>query len=1250
MFSFQDVQHEVGHQNSKRWEEIWYDLAAVDGHRAGVPVDAIHWDDRVSAPDGGRDFVIDKGATRQGAIFVPDRASVWSVKSGKNGKSIVTLQAELDEKKHPDLIDAIKSGHMYVYCLCHAASSHDRNALRLEADKRCAAMGVGNDSVKLLFDNHLCEGLKKYPGVLNRYCPNLSRTKGKTLDQWGQPRPHFDTGVPYVDIANRRGWIDGLVTHLGASDNSPVLHIAGLSGIGKTRLVYEACRVARVPDIMYFESYLGCMELVQRIDDDDDLMVRFVVDEVTLDQHVELRNKLHGYGARVRVISIGPAGMRDESRETIRVLPRPETTTGVLAVLKQHAPTTVPPSGLEHIAEQSGHDLRFALLMLDAVQRDPELIASPSNLVRALNDTTTLYSRVLRLFSSHTGHDKAFEDRYPWLTLGAHIGVRPPRHSEIAFIANRASCSLIDLERTVANAVAYGLGDQPAHLFEAVPRGMATRLFTDVLWPMIQFRFKELLEAAPDESFVRSIMQRVEMCPDTVRREVTSRIDEHFRSQLGFPSLSALQDHIASRTLRSWAELSPDAGLPWLRQAIDEAPLEQLRAFEGSGGWGPAGPRRDVVWLLEHLACFAEHFATCEAMLFRLAAAENEDIANNATAIWVEKHRVLLSNTQTPYPERINILLARMTAATPDTMRLLMKAFVGSVTSPYSATAPPPTVGGRLVPPEWRPYGLRIYDLFTNTIVEGLRVISGLPPELQRVAREVITSEITTFYKKDTHAALVDFFAGPLDVEERLKLNSALEGLRLRLQDDADPKVVALAAAVSNWEELVAPKDLSERTRLVVGRPPWSYATNAASSSDAWEKPYCEIVRELRAQPDVLRDLATWLDKSEEGGKWSFGRMLAVEGSSAEFDEIIEDWLAACKCLDVCGGFLAERRVAQGALPLWATNALDRQIDSAPSLVARMTIAVDPTETGWVRVRKCIEADRSAMAEYLGRLFGTEWEAVIGPSGQAWVLDQLWPESGPRDEAAGTTALHLFEMFWHRHKKSSLPPELLPTVRRLVFTPPNLRRNHNAYIWKDLALSLAKAEPISVTAFVAKVALDYRTFQGEGSGEAVGVLHELVGENDETIIDAILQTLAEMPYKMPMEAEAFQKLFASLAASTVANKVDAKGVDAARSIGQFVPDPGVTPDGTALLPALTEWYMRVYGDDEECFHEFCTGRWNGRWQVGWAWERQSEVDRLIKAYADHPIKSLRRWAAGTKRNHEADIERDRIRFEEDKRR
>jgi hypothetical protein len=396
MFTFPEVQREIGEQNANRWEQVWYDLLQADGFRAGLNVNDVQWDHRTSAPDQGRDVVVTRGAPNPGAMFIPAQPSVWSVKSGANGLVPATLGGELRDSVHPELVKAIKAGMVYRYCVCRPAGQAERKALEEKAQKCAAELRVPAEAVKVYFDNHLCEGLKGYPGVLKMHCPLLGRSLGLTVSQWGTPNPHFDTRVRYVDFDGRAELIDRLVQHLAGAGTHPVLHIGGLSGIGKTRLVYQACIDQRVSgSMLYYDSPTSAMEFVTRVRDNPQLSSRFVVDECSLNEHIELRNRLQGYADRVRVVSIGPAGASDQTREPIFIVPPPKTQEGVLLVLKSHAGDTVPGTALQAIAEQSAQDLRFALLMLEAVRADPELLRDRGRLIAELADTRALYGKVL---------------------------------------------------------------------------------------------------------------------------------------------------------------------------------------------------------------------------------------------------------------------------------------------------------------------------------------------------------------------------------------------------------------------------------------------------------------------------------------------------------------------------------------------------------------------------------------------------------------------------------------------------------------------------------------------------------------------------------------------------------------------------------------------------------------------------------------------------------------------------------------
>ena len=107
--------------------------------------------------------------------------------------------------------------------------------------------------------------------------------------------------------------------------------------------------------------------------------------------------------------------------------------------------------------------------------------------------------------------------------------------------------------------------------------------------------------------------------------------------------------------LTTLVETQPDLYLPRLGLLVRQATREQLR--ENKGGLGRKGSRRTLVWTAERLAAFPKHFGEAQEILRRLALAENEDgIGNNATEIWKQMFRIVLSGAATPFRERIELL------------------------------------------------------------------------------------------------------------------------------------------------------------------------------------------------------------------------------------------------------------------------------------------------------------------------------------------------------------------------------------------------------------------------------------------------------------------------------------------------------------------------------------------------------------------------------------------------------------------
>lgn len=84
--------------------------------------------------------------------------------------------------------------------------------------------------------------------------------------------------------------------------------------------------------------------------------------------------------------------------------------------------------------------------------------------------------------------------------------------------------------------------------------------------------------------------------------------------------------------------------------------------------------RRNIVWALERLAFRKETFTDASKLLFRLSIAENEDIANNATAQFAQLFQLFLAGTEANLDMRIKVLQELQKSATKTGLAVIYRA------------------------------------------------------------------------------------------------------------------------------------------------------------------------------------------------------------------------------------------------------------------------------------------------------------------------------------------------------------------------------------------------------------------------------------------------------------------------------------------------------------------------------------------------------------------------------------------------
>src|SRR5262249_8510413 len=146
---------------------------------------------------------------------------------------------------------------------------------------------------------------------------------------------------------------------------------------------------------------------------------------------------------------------------------------------------------------------------------------------------------------------------------------------------------------------------------------------------------------------------------------------------------------------------------------------EQRNLEEMQQRAGGQAARRELVWLAEKFLRLQEHFADAERILLRLALAETEIYANNATGVWKNLFRPLLSGTPVPFRDRLRLLEQRFQTDGKAQRALCLAALGGPLRAGYPAgrLLGPPVVAGRIPPPDWQPNNVQeARECWTRTV------------------------------------------------------------------------------------------------------------------------------------------------------------------------------------------------------------------------------------------------------------------------------------------------------------------------------------------------------------------------------------------------------------------------------------------------------------------------------------------------------------------------------------------------------
>jgi len=756
-------------------------LIFAEAGRHSLPLGAFTMSGRVKVADQGIDG---RTAFPQGTDTLwPKGPCVWQVKSGPTRPSAAT---EFDEEKHARLIQAIRDGSDYV--LFWTNDPIDDKGESVGNAFRDAVKAVRSDAVvHLLFSEDIERMCNAHLGLLARLSP--LRVRGLIgLDGWAQDHDQ----VPFQADPSRTEFLQAIRRHVQSDTGAADLHVLGDTGVGKSRLVYEALtaegikeRVLIAPDALGFDRGL----LAEVVASPGQSLV-LVVDDCEAEARRQFANTAGLARGRIRLVTIGSRTSRERSPSDSRFLE-------VLPLGAEASKQIAASIGLgetdaalvaRHTEGYPGlaRDLAKAMLYGSASTSIAERVRGHDELgsvLAKLVPTDAVGPLGMLALFERLGYD---EDLGQELSVACEI--LGADEAQVRFIADR------ELGKLVSTAGRYR---------RVSPRLLAIWLATRYLdehGDSLQSALKELPEGLRDQ-----ILDQMRDVGDDARvqRALRPLLETH-------PFLSgalADVDEGAARLLHVGAIVTPEATMGAITRVLEGADTDALSDF-GAG-------RRDMVWALQLLLWDRSTFSEAASALLRLAMAENESWSNNATGAVKGAFGIFLGGTTAPFSHRLEWAREALAVHAEGCIDVLVPALGHALTAHESRMAP--DFGGRNAPEEWRPRSLDEERDAREGAWSLLLEIAATSVASRESVADALSSGIRTLLQRGSaDRVLREILTVAWSASARGKL---AESLRHALEYDEPP--AELAHQIQDLVDSLEGGNLDDQIDFVIAQSPW---------------------------------------------------------------------------------------------------------------------------------------------------------------------------------------------------------------------------------------------------------------------------------------------------------------------------------------------------------------------------------------------------------------------------------------------
>lgn len=429
-----------------------------------------------------------------------------------------------------------------------------------------------------------------------------------------------------------------------------IIRLLGLSGLGKTKLVLECFRDS---DANVHYLYCDCQRTtIEKLENKlsfffkeykEAVLVLDNCNKETLNHVVDLKSITQNVNNTIITIFNEP---EERQRQDVNYIILDNSNAEVVAQLLEQRGAQFNDTQRKRIQEFSGGIPMMAVLLIDSLNRGKTLgnLGDQDLMTKLLGIKETDEKRTM----------------IQTLALFRFIGWKDERRSELEYVARNKSITSItntdeevmmnDFDELIQKCLKRGIMEESGRTVGLRPIPLALYLIVEWIDKCSTERLLKVIDSIQtskdSDNLTHAFHQQFKnMGFHEKAREMLNNL---LGEKSPFGNVEVINTELGSRLFRTFVEVNPVAVSKLLYRVLSSLSIEKLKKIDAG--------RRNIVWTIEKLCFDPRTFHEGAFLMMRLALAENEEWANNATSDFCSLFPIYLPATSVSLAVRLNYL------------------------------------------------------------------------------------------------------------------------------------------------------------------------------------------------------------------------------------------------------------------------------------------------------------------------------------------------------------------------------------------------------------------------------------------------------------------------------------------------------------------------------------------------------------------------------------------------------------------